>query len=90
MIYLILFDKEYETGETGETKDGETKNGETARPANGNCSAYNVIYCFVCTKCYKGYVGRTVQRFSERAGKQRRDYCTMSKDFRDVLKNDIY
>ena len=65
-------------------------NGETARPANGNCSTYNVIYCFVCTKCSKGYVGRTVQRLSERAGRHCKNYYTMLKDFTNVLKNDIY
>lgn len=65
-------------------------NGVIARPAGGCCLTYNIIYCFVCTKCTKGYVGRTVQRLSDRAGQHRRNYYAMLKDITNALTNDIY
>ena len=40
----------------------------------------------------KGYVGRTVQRLSERTGQHRRNLCsyTMLKDITNTLTNDNY
>jgi hypothetical protein len=65
-------------------------NGIIARPSGGCCTTYNVIYCFVCLKCTKGYVGRTVQRLSDRAGQHRRNYYAMLKDITNALTSDIY
>ena len=41
-------------------------NGIIARSCKGSCLTYNVIYCFVCGICKKGYTGRSVQRLSDR------------------------
>ena len=65
-------------------------NGIIARASGGTCLTYNVIYLFVCLKCTKGYVGRTVQRLSDRAGQHRRNYYAMLKDITNALTNDIY
>ena len=65
-------------------------NGVIARAAGGLCTTYNVIYCFVCLKCTKGYVGRTVQRLSDRAGQHRRNFYAMLKDITNALTNEVY
>ena len=71
-------------------KDKIDVNNIVARPSGGCCTTYNIIYCFVCTICTKGYIGRTVQRLSERTGQHRRNYYAMLKDITNALTNDIY
>ena len=44
------------------------------RPANGNCSSNNLIYCYFCTICNKPYVGRTVSRLNIRTNQHRSGY----------------
>ncbi len=62
-------------------------NGIVAKSSHGNCTTYNVEYCFVCLKCTKGYVGRTVQRLNERAGQHRRNFYDMLKQPRENFFN---
>ena len=55
-------------------------NGVLARPAGGSCITYNIIYCFICSICTKGYIGRSVQQLNERAGQHRRNFYEMLRD----------
>ena len=65
-------------------------NGIFARPSWGNCATYNVIYCFVCILCAKGYVGRTTQQVNSRTAEHRRDFYNMLKNISNALTNEIY
>ena len=66
-------------------------NGKVARPSSGDCTSYNIIYCFVCKICTKGYVGRTVQRLNERTGQHRRNFYAMLREpSENVLINELY
>ena len=71
-------------------KDSVEVNGIVARPSGGTCISYNIIYCFVCTICTKGYVGRSVQQLSDRLGQHRRNYYVMLKDINNTLTDDLY
>ena len=66
-------------------------NGIVAESSHGNCTTYNIVYCFVCLKCTKGYVGRTVQRLNVRTGQHRRNFYDMLRQPREyVLTNELY
>jgi hypothetical protein len=71
-------------------KDSVEVNGIVAKPSGGTCISYNIIYCFVCTICTKGYIGRSVQQLNERLGQHRRNYYVMLKDINNALTDDLY
>ena len=50
-------------------------NGNKVKPANGDCSTYNIIvYCFICVCCDKAYVGRTVSQLNTRTSQHRSSF----------------
>ena len=70
--------------------DSVNINGILARPAGGSCVTYNIIYCFICLICTKGYVGRSVQQLNERVGQHRRNFYEMLRDINNALVNEMY
>ena len=56
----------------------------------GTCQSYNIVYCFICNICTKGYVGRTVQRLCDRVGPHRRNFYSILRNTNDALLNDEY
>ena len=65
-------------------------NGRVVKAIAGNCTNYNVIYCFQCLLCRKYYVGRTVQILGNRIGQHRRFYYEILGDVNTILSNDLY
>ena len=54
-----------------------TANGDTVYSAPGDCDSYNVVYLFLCRKCSKIYIGRTVQYLRERVNDHRGYYYSL-------------
>ena len=72
------------------TEEKVDVNGIIARSCKGSCLTYNVIYCFVCGICKKGYTGRSVQRLSDRTGQHRRNFYSMLKNITCALTDEMY
>ena len=71
-------------------KEEFTINGHKIKPMSGDCTTYNIIYCFQCLHCNKFYVGRTVRRLNIRVGEHRRHFYNILKDLNNILANNLF
>ena len=71
-------------------KESFTINGIEIKPLSGDCTTYNIIYCFQCLYCGKFYVGRSVRRLNIRVGEHRRYFYKILSDLNNILANNLH
>ena len=71
-------------------KESFTINGNEIKPLCGDCTMYNIIYCFQCLHCEKLYVGRSVRRLNIRVGEHRRYFYKILQDLNNILANNLH